>query len=166
MRRLLIGAGLAFLVLSIAGGYGLHWEWTGYPGNTLWDWLNLCLLPVVLSFLPLAYSMSKDWLLAVAGVSGALLVVLLVGGYGFRWAWTGFPGNTLWDWLHLMLLPIALPMAAHELGERQKRRDEAAKAAAEAEAQEVAVAAAEAVVKHEPAGGVPGSRAATGLPHD
>ncbi len=26
------------------------------------------------------------------------------------WAWTGFTGNTLWDWLHLLLLPLLLPV--------------------------------------------------------
>jgi hypothetical protein len=27
-----------------------------------------------------------------------------------NWKWTGFRGNTLWDWLHLLLLPLLLPM--------------------------------------------------------
>src|ERR1700761_8339939 len=47
-----------------------------------------------------------------AGVFGALLTGLLVvlwGGYGHHWPWTGINGNTatLWDWLHLLLLPVA-----------------------------------------------------------
>jgi hypothetical protein len=25
------------------------------------------------------------------------------------WSWTGFSGNTLWDWLHLLLLPLLIP---------------------------------------------------------
>jgi hypothetical protein len=43
----------------------------------------------------------------------ALLVgfaVLVAAGYGFDWGWTGFPGNTLWDWLHLLLVPFVLPV--------------------------------------------------------
>ncbi len=30
-------------------------------------------------------------------------------GYAIPWGWTGFTGNTLWDWLHLLLLPLLLP---------------------------------------------------------
>ena len=33
----------------------------------------------------------------------------VLGGYLGRWSWTGFTGNTLWDWLHLLLLPLLLP---------------------------------------------------------
>jgi hypothetical protein len=43
---------------------------------------------------------------------GALLAAFLVcvlGGYVWGWTWTGFRGNTLWDWLHLLLLPLAIP---------------------------------------------------------
>lgn len=56
---------------------------------------------------------------AVAG-SGALLV-LIYGGYAHHWAWTGINGDTatLWDWLHLLLLPLAagiLPIALRRRG--------------------------------------------------
>ncbi|MGH2876625.1 MAG: hypothetical protein ACRDNJ_10810 [Solirubrobacteraceae bacterium] len=33
----------------------------------------------------------------------------MVLGYAVPWAWTAFTGNTLWDWLHLLLLPLLLP---------------------------------------------------------
>jgi hypothetical protein len=37
------------------------------------------------------------------------LVGLLVGGYALRWSWTGFTANNqLWDWMQLLLLPVAL----------------------------------------------------------
>lgn len=35
-------------VVTIIGGYALRWTWTGYSGNTLWDWLNMLLGPAVL----------------------------------------------------------------------------------------------------------------------
>ncbi len=38
-----------------------------------------------------------------------ILVVLEIGTYAFNWTWTGFKANdTVWDWLKLLLLPIAL----------------------------------------------------------
>ncbi len=38
-----------------------------------------------------------------------ILVVLEIGTYAFNWTWTGFKANdTVWDWLQLLLLPIAL----------------------------------------------------------
>ncbi len=45
---------LALVVLVIIGGYRLHWDWTGFNGNiksgkTLWDWMQLLFIPVVLA---------------------------------------------------------------------------------------------------------------------
>ena len=40
-------------------------------------------------------------------VAGVFLLVTAVGGYIFNWNWTGFRGNTLWDWLTLLLIPVA-----------------------------------------------------------
>jgi len=37
------------------------------------------------------------------------LAVAVFGGYVWGWAWTGFQGNTLWDWLHLLILPLVFP---------------------------------------------------------
>ena len=44
-------------------------------------------------------------------VAGVFLLVTAVGGYIFNWNWTGFRGNTLWDWLKLLLIPVALTAA-------------------------------------------------------
>jgi hypothetical protein len=30
-------------------------------------------------------------------------------GYTIPWSWTGFRGNTVWDWLNLLFLPLLLP---------------------------------------------------------
>ena len=35
--------------------------------------------------------------------------VSVLAGYLARWRWTGFTGNTAWDWLHLLLLPLLVP---------------------------------------------------------
>ena len=38
-------------LVNTVGGYAGGWSWTGYPGNTLWDWLSLVLGPVVIATL-------------------------------------------------------------------------------------------------------------------
>lgn len=42
----LCAIGLAWVV-TIVGGYALSWHWTGYAGSTLWDWVGLLLLPLL-----------------------------------------------------------------------------------------------------------------------
>jgi hypothetical protein len=78
----------------------------------LWDWLHLLLLPIAVGVLPIWLSRrtrltSRHKSLALTILSGFALVVLI--GYTVPWGWTGFRGNTLWDWLHLLLLPLLLP---------------------------------------------------------
>jgi hypothetical protein len=34
------------------------------------------------------------------------------------WHWTGFVGNTLWDWLQMLLVPFAIPAAVVILASR------------------------------------------------
>lgn len=99
------------LVLAV-GGYVGGWRWTGFPGNTLWDWLHLLVLPVTLAFLPLWLRTrrrdSGRWRLVLL-VGLITLTVVALGGYRFGWTWTGFRGNTLWDWLELLIVPFVLP---------------------------------------------------------
>jgi hypothetical protein len=38
---------LAGWIITVIGGYALQWTWTGYPKNTLWDWLEMLLVPLV-----------------------------------------------------------------------------------------------------------------------
>src|SRR5215207_2954903 len=51
-RRQLLWAGgiaaLAFLIIVICG-YLFGWKWTGLPKQTLWDWLQLLIIPAVLA---------------------------------------------------------------------------------------------------------------------
>jgi hypothetical protein len=47
-------------VVSVIGGYALRWTWTGYSGNTLWDWLQLLLVPLV--FPTLLYPALLKWI--------------------------------------------------------------------------------------------------------
>jgi uncharacterized membrane protein len=106
---------LAFAVVAfadfVAAGNLVPLGWTGFRGNTLWDWLTLLLLPLALITVNLWPSTARElggWHV-VFGLSVAIaLVVTLIGGYAGDWAWTGYPGNTLWDWLSLVLGPVVI----------------------------------------------------------
>jgi hypothetical protein len=128
-RPAIVSLGL-FAVIVLAG-YLIPWAWTGFVGNSLWDWLNLVALPVAVALTPLA----------IAAAAGVIFGAIVLGGYLGRWKWTGFTGNTLWDWMHLLLLPLLLPIVVvPALVPMAKARmtaievEQAAQAAAEADA--------------------------------
>jgi hypothetical protein len=112
-RRKLAGVALlAVFAAIVMAGYLVPWGWTGFEGNALWDWINLLLLPLVVATFPIWPEIRQELrlhhhlLLAVVLVGFAVAVF---GGYVWGWAWTGFQGNTLWDWLHLLILPLVFP---------------------------------------------------------
>jgi hypothetical protein len=109
-RRALGGFVLAF-VLFVLAGYLAPLVWTGFRGQTLWDWLTLIVLPVTLTTVRAWPTTGREIrpLHVTAAASLAIgWIVTLVGGYALGWTWTGYSGNTLWDWLQLLLGPIAI----------------------------------------------------------
>jgi hypothetical protein len=114
VRRAAVSAFAVAVLVVLWGGYVQHWQWTGFPGNEqLWDWLHLLLLPAAIASARLLPSIlgrlrpAYQW-----GATGLVLVwaLTIVGGYAWRWMWTGYQGNTLWDWLQLLLLPFVVPV--------------------------------------------------------
>lgn len=106
---------LAAFALLVLVGYTIPWAWTGFSGNKLWDWLELLALPVAIALVPVVREWHvtwsrRHWLILVAGLT--LFGAVVLGGYVGGWEWTGFKGNTLWDWLHLLLLPLLVPTIA------------------------------------------------------
>jgi uncharacterized protein YjbI with pentapeptide repeats len=63
--------------------------------------------------------------LQVAGVAGALLLlVLIIYGYVTGQRWVGVADKSLWDWLKLLIVPIALSVAGFVLSDAaQRERD-------------------------------------------
>jgi hypothetical protein len=95
----------------VLAGYLVPLKWTGFPGNTLWDWFGLIVLPVAVMSVrawPALGGKVAAYHKAIIAVLGVAWVITLIGGYGHGWKWTGYPGNTLWDWLQLLLAPLAL----------------------------------------------------------
>ncbi len=109
-RRALAAAVLGFGAL-VAVGYLAPWNWTGFRGQTLWNWLTLVVLPISVMLAAAWHGAGRELRrIHVVGLASVAvgLTVTVIGGYAGHWAWTGYPGNTLWDWLLLLLAPVAL----------------------------------------------------------
>ncbi len=103
---------LAVFSLVVVLGYVVPWAWTGFVGNTLWDWLKLLALPIAVALIPVVGILKagwdrRHWQVLLAGL--VVFMIPVLGGYLGDWRWTGFHGNTFWDWLHLLLLPLLIP---------------------------------------------------------
>jgi hypothetical protein len=105
---------MAFVALAVMSNV-FDWTWTGFKGNTLWDWLKLFILPVVLAVATIWFTTQPHWHVKWTVVLVVVLVVfmvLVVGGYFFDWTWTGFKGYPLWDWISILFVPLIVLAAA------------------------------------------------------
>ena len=110
-RKLMMLGLVVLFVGFVIVAYVVPWDWTGFTGNTLWDWLSLLLLPIaIISVRFLRAERTLTWAhYASAAVLLAGFGVLVIFGYVAPWDWTGFTGNTFLDWLQLLILPILFP---------------------------------------------------------
>ncbi len=137
VRRRTLGAAVVVFALFVLIGYVNPLKWTGFRGQTLWSWLTLIILPVSIVTVQVWPQSGRDLHrghVAAATVICAALVTTIIGGYWGDWSWTGYEGNTLWDWLTLVLAPAAvttilvptlvrlLTGAADERAERDRER--------------------------------------------
>ena len=100
------------VLVVLWGGYVRGWSWTGFhDNNQLWDWLSLLLLPVALGTIPL-WIQDRDYISRPRRVAYGVVIVawagFVIAGYLIPLKWTGFQDQKLWDWFHLILLPVAL----------------------------------------------------------
>jgi hypothetical protein len=118
-RTIVYGALLAAWTGFVIAGYLIPLPWTGFQGQTLWNWFELLLLPIAVACTialvsrhihPVnALRMLRPHHKVISAAVGSGWVVTVIGGYGLQWAWTGYSGNTLWDWFQLLLLPLVFP---------------------------------------------------------
>jgi hypothetical protein len=125
-RRHRVGlvAALVAFTLLVALGYLVPLDWTGFRGNTLWDWFQLTLLPLVVTATPVwvrADEVRRTHLL-LAALGALVFAVFVFEGYAVPLGWTGFVNNTAWDWLKLLLLPVLLPTVVIPLLSARMRR--------------------------------------------
>lgn len=156
-RRRALGAAVALFTALVLLGYLAPLGWTGFRGQTLWDWMTLLLLPIAVATVQAwpssGRAVNRLHLTVIALIVGGLIVTM-IGGYGSNWTWTGYQGNTLWDWLQLVLAPVAIttvivPLLARlvsgEVGDRaldERARKARDAALAEARTRAAAVSAA------------------------
>ncbi len=110
-RRRMLGVAVLVFAVFVLVGYVNPLTWTGFRGQTLWSWLTLVILPVSIVTVRVWPQSGRDLHrghVAGATILCAALAVTIIGGYWAGWSWTGYQGNTLWDWLTLVLAPVAL----------------------------------------------------------
>jgi hypothetical protein len=110
--KLYVATALTLFAVVVIFGYVVPWGWTGFRGNTLWDWFNLVFLPLTLILIPWFVELRSSWQARHTLVTGVVLTIFLaivLGGYIGGWKWTGFTGNTLWNWMKLLFLPLLVP---------------------------------------------------------
>ena len=126
VRYVAVAALAVATVVVLLGGYVGHWAWTGFDSNDqLWDWMHLLLLPVAFGTFPLWLRFAEDMDSVhrrVLGASALAFMLFVLSGYLIPLLWTGFGGQTLWNWLTLIVLPITLttvrawPTTGREVG--------------------------------------------------
>jgi len=110
-RRQALGAAVLAFTAFVLVGYLVPLTWTGFRGHTLWNWLTLVILPITITTATVWPKTGRSFrpaYRAAAGALGVAWIVTVIGGYAGHWAWTGYPGNTLWEWVQLLLAPIAI----------------------------------------------------------
>lgn len=119
--------GTLVLAALLVGTNLFNWGWTGFGDHqTVWDWLNLLLLPLGLAILPVWFGGKWGSAQTISVTLAVLLLAVLIAGtYLLDWAtWTGFKGQTFWDWFSLLIRPVAVTVAAIWFSAHQRQINE------------------------------------------
>src|SRR5215216_242204 len=65
------------------------------------------------------------WIIGICFLVLAIAVFVYLG-YHFRWRWTGFPQKRLFDWIQILIIPVAVAIGTFVLNRAAKRRDDEA----------------------------------------
>ena len=116
-RRIIYGAFLVAFTGFVIAGYLVPISWTGFSNQKLWNWIELLVLPAALAITAALTSRGIRYQgrllrpyergMVIALMAG--WIITIIGGYALQWAWTGYPKNTLWDWLEMLLVPLVFP---------------------------------------------------------
>ncbi len=73
------------------------------------------------------------WAIGIA-LAAIVIIVLAIGGYFLGWNWTGFKGNTFWDWMSLLITPVTIAVVSILFSVQQSRQSMAENARMQQEA--------------------------------
>ena len=73
------------------------------------------------------------WAIGIA-IAAIIIIVLAIGGYFLGWNWTGFKGNTFWDWMSLLITPVTIATVSILFSVQQSRQSMAENARVQQEA--------------------------------
>ena len=110
-RWLLAAGAVLVAITAVLATWGRRWSWTGFSDKEeLWEWLQLLAQPAAIVFVVVQMVFRPDPRRTARFLAGsfAALAVLIAAGYTLHWEWTGFQEYRLWDWLHLLVLPVML----------------------------------------------------------
>jgi hypothetical protein len=62
-----------------------------------------------------------NWLVPVLVALVVLIATITSLGYWLRWTWTGLGTKSAWDWLELLIIPIALGAGAFWFNQQARR---------------------------------------------
>jgi hypothetical protein len=116
-RRIIYGAFIVAFTGFVIAGYLVPLSWTGFGPQKLWNWIELLVIPAALAITAALTSRGIRYQGRLLrpyerGMVFALMagwIITVIGGYALQWKWTGYHGNTLWDWLELLLVPLVFP---------------------------------------------------------
>jgi hypothetical protein len=116
-RRIIYGAFIVAFTGFVIAGYLVPISWTGFGPQKLWNWIELLVIPAALAITAALTSRGIRYQGRLLrpyerGMVFALMagwIITVIGGYALQWKWTGYHGNTLWDWLELLLVPLVFP---------------------------------------------------------
>jgi hypothetical protein len=116
-RRIIYGAFIVAFIGFVIAGYLVPISWTGFGPQKLWNWIELLVIPAALAITAALTSRGIRYQGRLLrpyerGMVFALMagwIITVIGGYALQWKWTGYHGNTLWDWLELLLVPLVFP---------------------------------------------------------
>ena len=116
-RRIIYGAFIVAFTGFVIAGYLVPISWTGFSDQKLWNWIGLLVLPAALAITAaltgrgIRYQgrLLRPYERAVVIAVVAGWIITVIGGYALQWTWTGYPGNSLWEWLQMLLVPLVFP---------------------------------------------------------
>ncbi len=85
--------------------------------------LFLVLLCLLLYFLFQLIGLTSIFTI-LGSISVISVLLVLIGGYRYKWSWTGLHQKTLWDWMQLLIIPIMIAIGGFVFNQVQSENEQ------------------------------------------